>query len=80
MNPVCTGDNLASLERANDRGFQWFHIENDIRDAEREIHAISAELASLAPDDPGRGRLVSLRSRLRLKILSLRARQGRYRY
>lgn len=79
LNPVCTGDNLLRLERANDRGLRWHDIQRRIRDAEREISEINSELASLAVDDPRRSALISQRSFLRLDILTLRAQQARYR-
>ena len=76
LNPVCTGDKLSRLLRANDRGLQWFHIESEIRQTRAEIQTINTELATMAVDDPGRGHLISQRGFLRLRITRLRARQG----
>lgn len=78
LNPVCPTADLATLTRANERGLRLNRIEQDIREAENDIRAINAELASLPPGDPGRAALVSERSFLRLDLLSLRAERARY--
>lgn len=80
LSPVCTGDNLQRLEAANTRGIRWHRISREIRDVERDIREINAVLSDLPSDDPARASLVAERSFLRLDILTLRARQDRYRF
>lgn len=78
LSPVCPADNLAQLQRANERGLRVNRIELEIREIESDIRAINAELASLPPGDPSRAALASERSFLRLDLLTLRAERARY--
>ncbi|NNE89596.1 MAG: DUF2799 domain-containing protein [Silicimonas sp.] len=80
LSPVCPLEDLSRLERANDRGLRWYRIGQDISEAQRDINEINARLSQLAPDDPERFHLISLRSSLRLDIVTLRAQRNHYRY
>lgn len=79
LSPVCPANQLARLERANERGLAYNRITQEIGEIEREISAINAELARLEPGDPARGALASERSFLRLELLSLRTERARFR-
>ena len=80
LSPVCPGDGLARLERANDRGLTWHRIGRDISEAQNEIGRINSALTRLAVDDPSRSALISDRSFLRLEIVTLRAERALYRF
>lgn len=76
--PVCPIEDLAALERANDRGQRLHFIEEEIEDVEREIREITSQIAALPADDPTRASLISQRGWLRMELLRLRAQRARY--
>ncbi len=78
LSPVCPASQLATLERANQRGLRVNRIEQEIREIESDIRAINSEIASLPPGDPQRASLAADRSFLRLDLLSLRTERARY--
>ncbi len=78
LSPVCPARNLATLERANERGLRLNRIEMEIREIQGDIRDINAELSRLPADDPSRSSLISERSFLRLDLLSLRTERARY--
>lgn len=80
LSPVCPSQDLARLERANERGLTYHRLGRDITEAQNEIRRINAALSTLAADDPSRSALISERSILRLEILTLRAQRGQFRY
>ncbi len=76
---VCPINDLAVLQRANDRGFRVFWIEREIDEAESDIRRINSLLSRLPNGDPSRASLIAERSSLRLDLLTLRSRRLRYR-
>lgn len=78
MPAVCPASITPELQRANQRGLWVNRIDQEIASIESDIRSINAEIASLAPDDPARGSLISDRSFLRLELLSLRSERARY--
>lgn len=80
LSPVCPAEDLKTLERANSRGLTFYRIGQDIKEAERQISRINAELATLSRDDPYRSALTAERASLRLEIAMLRAERSLYRY
>lgn len=80
LSPVCPIEGLGRLERANNRGLIWHRIGQDISETQREIREINAQIANLEPDDPERFHLISLRSSLRLDLVTLRAERNLYRF
>lgn len=78
LSPVCPASELATLQRANQRGLRLNRIEQEIREINSEIRSINSELARLPADDPSRAGLISERSFLRLDLLTLRAERARF--
>ena len=79
LSPVCPAQDLARLERANQRGLTYNRIRQEMREIQNRISALNAEIAALPADDPARSGLISERSFLRLDLLTLRTELARYR-
>lgn len=78
LSPVCPIELVNRLERQNARGLEYYDIGQSISRAESDIRDINRRLARMETGDPLYASLMAERSRLRLKILRLRAERTRY--